>query len=216
GLFEYWRGRRIRSGMLPDPGHTSPGTVTRLLGEFEAGNRTALEELFPVVYDELRLLAHQHRRGWSGDSTLGTTALVHEAYLKLVDADRIGARSRGHFLRIAAMAMRQILCNHARAERTAKRGGDAVKVSLDVLGENATPVVFSSEHSEILAALDDSLDRLEQVDSRLSDVVECRFFGGLTVEDTAAALGTSAATVKRDWALARAWLFRDIKAGIRG
>ena len=196
-----------------DPGGTSPGTVTRLLADFERGDRAALEALFPIVYDELRRLAHRQRRRWNGDTTLGTTALVHEAYLKLADVDRIGATSSVHFLRVAAMAMRQILCNHARDQKALKRGGDSPRIALDSIAEKLAPSGLAEGHAEILTDLDDALRRLEQADPRLGEVVECRFFGGLTIEDTAKALGTSPATVKRDWALARAWLYRELASG---
>lgn len=190
---------------------TGTGTVTRLLSDFENGDRAALEKLFPIVYDELRSVAHRQRRSWNGDATLGTTALVHEAYLKLVDVNQIGARSRVHFLRVAAMAMRQILCNYARDQRAAKRGGAAPKISLDLLGDVGGFIVFSDEQSDTLTELDDALQRLAEVDPRLAAVVECRFFGGLTIEDTAQALDISIATVKRDWALARSWLYREMQ-----
>jgi RNA polymerase sigma factor (TIGR02999 family) len=205
---------RLNAGdvdVVGDPGETKTGTITHLLADFENGDRTALEALFPIVYDELRSIAHWQRRKWDGDATLGTTALVHEAYLKLVDADHIGARSRAHFLRVASMAMRQILCNYARDRRTAKRGGDAPRISLDLLGEGAANAALSDEQSETLADLDEAMRRLEAVDSRLAAVVECRFFGGLSIEDTADALDISIATVKRDWRLARAWLYREMK-----
>jgi RNA polymerase sigma factor (TIGR02999 family) len=195
-----------------DPESTSPGTVTRLLDQFDRGDRAALEALFPIVYQELRSVAHRQRRNWNGEGTLGTTALVHEAYLKLVDVAQLGARSRVHFLRVAAMAMRQILCNYARDQRAEKRGGDSPKVSLDMLGEGAAHIAFSSEQSDTLTELDDALHRLADVDKRLAAVVECRFFGGLTIEDTAGALDISVATVKRDWALARSWLYREMQS----
>ncbi|HUQ46916.1 MAG TPA: sigma-70 family RNA polymerase sigma factor [Gemmatimonadaceae bacterium] len=187
------------------------GTITQLLYDFENGDRAALEALFPIVYEELRSVAHRQRRAWNGDATMGTTALVHEAYLKLVDVDRLGARTRVHFLRVASMAMRQILCNYARDQRAGKRGGGAQKVPLDLLGDGAAKVTFSEQQSETLSELDEALERLEQVDARLAAVVECRFFGGLTIEDTASALDVSIATVKRDWALARSWLYREMK-----
>jgi RNA polymerase sigma factor (TIGR02999 family) len=196
---------------MGEPGETRTGTITHLLADFENGDRTALEALFPIVYDELRSIAHQQRRQRDGDATLGTTALVHEAYLKLVDADHIGARSRVHFLRIASMAMRQILCNYGRDRRAAKRGGGSPRVSLEFLGEGAANVALSDEQSETLADLDEAMRRLEAVDARLAAVVECRFFGGPSIEDTAQALGISAATVKRDWSLARSWLYREMK-----
>ena len=188
------------------------GTVTRLLSDIENGDRTALDALFPIVYEELRAAAHRQRRGWTGDETMGTTALVHEAYLRLVDADYIGARTRLHFLRVASLAMRQILCNYARDQRAEKRGGSAARVSLESLGEQGGPPASSGMDFASLADLDDALNRLEQVDQRLASVVECRFFGGLTLEDTAGALDLSVATVKRDWTLARAWLYRELTA----
>lgn len=196
-----------------EPGDTSPGTVTRLLADFENGDRAALNALFPIVYDELRLLAHRQRRRWNGDTTLGTTALVHEAYLKLVDVDRIGASSSVHFLRVAAMAMRQILCNHARDQKALKRGGNSPKVGLDGIADKLEASAFADGQVEMLTDLDDALRRLEEADPRLGEVVECRFFGGLTIEETAKALGTSPATVKRDWALAKAWLYRELASG---
>jgi len=186
------------------------GTVTRLLGELDAGNKEAMRALFPLVYDEVRRLAHQQRRAWHGDFTLDTTALVHEAYLKLVGSEHVGARTRVHFLGIAAKAMRHILCSYARERQAEKRGGAAPKLSLDLLGDAAGAISFSDDQADILSALDDALQRLGAVEPRLSEVVECRFFGGLTIEDTATALGSSAATVKRDWALARAWLFHEL------
>jgi len=195
---------------MNDRNEAAPGTVTRLLSDLVGGDRSAIETLFPIVYEELRNLAHRQRRRWNGDSTLGTTALVHEAYLKLVDVERLGARTSVHFLRVAAIAMRHILCNYAREQRAAKRGGDAPRIALDALPEGLLPLSLSDSQSATLEALDDALRRLEKVDPRLGEVVECRFFGGLTIEDTAAALGTSPATVKRDWALARSWLFREL------
>lgn len=194
---------------------SEPGTVTRLLGDLERGDRSALDALIPIVYDELRNVAHRHRRRWNGDTTLDTTALVNEAYLKLAGSEQIGARTRVHFLRVASRAMRHILSNYARDRRAGKRGGDAQSVPLDLIGDGAIPLSLSHEQSEMLGALEEALDRLEAVDSRLSDVVECRFFGGLTIEDTAQALGTSPATVKRDWALARAWLFREMEVDLK-
>lgn len=190
---------------------TGTGTVTGLLRDLERGDRAALSALFPIVYDELRAIAHRQRLNWNGDETLGTTALVHEAYLKLVDVDRLEARSRAHFLRVAAMAMRQILCNYARDRRAAKRGSGAPEASLEQLGY-VPAVSISDEQSAILLDLDDALRSLEKTDSRLAAVVECRFFGGLTIEDTADALEVSPATVKRDWSLARSWLYRKLKS----
>ncbi|HEX2721607.1 MAG TPA: ECF-type sigma factor [Gemmatimonadaceae bacterium] len=188
---------------------TTTGTVTRLLAEFERGDLGAMDALFPIVYDELRKAARHQRARWSGDTTIDTTALVHETYLKLTGAERIGAQTRVHFLRIASRAMRHILSNYARDRRAAKRGGDARHIPIEMIRENATDVI-SEEDSETLGDLAESLNRLELFDRRLAEVVECRFFGELSIEDTAGALGISQATVKRDWALARAWLYRDL------
>ena len=188
-----------------------PGTVTRLLAEIHSGNQAAFNELLPLIYGELRQLAHQQRRRWKGDDTLGTTALVHEAYLKLVGSEAGGAATRPHFLRVASTAMRQILCNYARDQRASKRGGDSPKLSLDELGDAVQQVTFSDDQSEMLLELDAALHRLHAMDPRLSGVVECRFFGGLSIDETAQAVGTSSATVKRDWAVARAWLYRELQ-----
>jgi RNA polymerase sigma factor (TIGR02999 family) len=196
--------------LMRDTTLSNPGTVTRLLADLERGDSAALEALFPIVYDELKRMARRQRNRWNGDSTMDTTALVHEVYLKLAAPDRVGARTRVHFLRVASRAMRHILSNYARDRRTAKRGGKAGHVPLDSLTEGQNAIMFSSEQSEQLAGLDEALRRLESFDRRLSDVVECRFFGGLSIEDTAAALDVSPATVKRDWALARAWLYREL------
>jgi RNA polymerase sigma factor (TIGR02999 family) len=188
----------------------APGTVTRLLGELAQGRRSALDDLLPLVYGELRTLARLQRRRWQGDYTMDTTALVHEAYLKLVDQKRIDAGSRAHFFAVAAKAMRHILCNYARDRRRQKRGGEVHQVPLDEAGGIAGPADLSIELAQELVALDDALRRLEVTDPRLSNVVECRFFAGMSIEETAAALGIAPATTKRAWNLARAWLFREL------
>ena len=188
--------------------------VTRILLRAESGDRGAVDDLFRTVYDELHLLARRQRRRWGGDHTLNTTALVHEAYLKLVNAERLEAGSRAHFLAIAARAMRQILMNYAKARRTQKRGGDAPRLSLNTLTEAPFPgPALTAEQAQLLLALEEALKRLETLSERQSRVVECRFFGGMSIPETAAALGTSAATVKRDWALAQAWLYRALEGG---
>lgn len=198
----------MQHGPAGDTTRTDTGTVTRLLSELEGGNDGALDELFPIVYDELRAIARRHRRGWDGDTTIGTTALVHEAYLKLTGVEQVRATSRLHFLRVASRAMRQILSNYARDRRAMKRGGDVAHIPLDLVSDEAGAP--AAPDIESIATLEEALRKLEQADPRLSDVVECRFYGGMSVEDTAAALGISAATVKRDWALARAWLYREL------
>jgi RNA polymerase sigma factor (TIGR02999 family) len=187
-------------------------TVTRLLEQLDGGHRSALDQLFPLVYGELRALAHSHRQRWFGDETLGTTALVHEAYLKLVGQQWLGTRNRAHFLATAAQAMRHILSNYAEARRRLKRGGGAQKVSLDATGVEPAAVDLTDDQAEMLDALDVALTRLNQTNARLSRVVECRFFAGMSIADTAVALESSPATIKRDWVLARAWLYREIQA----
>ena len=185
-------------------------TIHRLLGELEGGNRAALDALFPLVYQELSELAHRLRKRWQGDLTLNTTALIHEAYLKLVDRP-LHAESRAHFLALAAKAMRHILINYARDRRAHKRGGASEALPLDeatfVPGQPGLSVAQADE----LVALDEALHALERIDRRQSQVVECRFFGGMTVDETAAAVGISPRTVKRDWTMAQAWLARRME-----
>jgi RNA polymerase sigma factor (TIGR02999 family) len=190
----------------------SHATVTGLLRELQVGNRAALGELFPLVYGELRVLAHRQRRRWRGDSTLNTTALIHEAYVKLVDQTRCDVQSRAHFLSIAAKAMRHILCNYARDRRRIKRGGRMQQCTLDDIDALPATLTLSPDQALILVVLDDALNELERADKRLSEIVECRFFGAMSIEDTAAALGLSPATVKRRWTLARSWLYREMQS----
>lgn len=187
-----------------------PCGVTSLPAELGGGGRSAVDELFALAYEELHVLASRQRRRWQGDHTLNTTALVHEAYVKLVGQKRIAVEGRAHFLALASTAMRHILCNHARAAGARKRGGDLERMSLDPLHVPAAPASAAEEDSDALVTLDDALRRLDEVDPRQGRVVECRFFGGLTVEETAAALGISPRTVKRDWQVAQAWLHREI------
>jgi RNA polymerase sigma factor (TIGR02999 family) len=190
---------------------SSERTVTRLLQEVRDGDRAALDQLFPLVYDELRGLAHGQRRRWYGDETLGTTALVHEAYLKLVGQQRLDAHGRAHFLAIAARAMRHILSNYSEARRRLKRGGDLQRISLDALEGSAGRMDSGDEHADALAALEGALRKLDQTNERLSRIVECRFLAGMSISETALALDSSPATVKRDWVLARAWLYRELQ-----
>jgi RNA polymerase sigma factor (TIGR02999 family) len=189
-------------------GRTDPN-VTALLEEFAAGDAEALDRLFPLVYDELQRVAHGQMHRERAGHTLDTTALVHEAYLKLVrHPPRVQWQSRIHFYAVAARAMRQILVNHARARGRAKRGGDATQISLD------EAVVMPEARSEELIALDEALKRLEAMDARQSRVVELRYFGGLTIEETAQVLNVAVVTVKRDWTTARAWLYREVRASL--
>lgn len=190
----------------------SQAEATRLLEAFERGDATALDRLLPLVYEELRAIARRQRRRWKGDDTLNTTALVHEAYLRLVDQRRTGWQGRAHFFATAAKAMRHILMNYARDRRALKRGGNLPTLSLEVLGERLEGEPFvSDDHADLLLALDDALERLEQVNARQSQIVECRYFGGLTVEETAVALGISTATVSRGWSMAQVRLYQDMQ-----
>ena len=192
-------------------------TVTRLLQELRSGNRQAFAELLPLAYDELHAIAARQRQRWVGDETLNTTALVHEAYLRLVDQSSPDWSSHPHFLAVAATAMRQILLDYAKRTRAAKRGGGRSPIPLhEVEAALRTTGDWSETGSAALIALDDSLRRLEKHDRRQSRIVECRFFGGMTIEDTAEALGISPATVSRGWAMAQAWLYRDLKQALGG
>ena len=181
------------------------GDVTRLLADVQNGRPDAAPQLIPLVYDELRRIARQQMRSERSDHTLQATALVHEAYFRLVNQRERTWQNRTHFIRIAAQVMRRLLIDHARARRTAKREGGLQRVPLE------DPLLLSEAQSEELLALDEALERLAELDERQSRVVELRFFGGLSVEETAEALGIAPRTVKRDWLVARAWLHRAMK-----
>ena len=183
---------------------SNPGEVTQLLVQIHAGNKEAEDRLIRLVYAELRRLAAHYLRGESPDHTLQPTALVHEAYLRLTRMQEIDWQSRTHFFATAAIAMRRILVDHARAKRAEKREGFREAISLDDV------LVFSPTRSADLLALDEALDRLGKIDARRSRVVELRFFGGLNEEETADVLGISARTVKRDWRIAKAWLYNEV------
>jgi RNA polymerase sigma factor (TIGR02999 family) len=185
-------------------------SMADLVRAVERGDRAALDELLPLVYRELMVLARQQRRAWRGDLTLDTTALVHEAYLKIVGQARVPFNSRVHFFAVASKAMRHILCNHARDRLRQKRGGGVTHVRL-APGQDVVQVPMSDEQSDMLAALDEALEALQRFAARQARVVECRFFGGMSIEDTAAALDISPRTVKRDWTVARAWLRREMQ-----
>jgi RNA polymerase sigma factor (TIGR02999 family) len=178
--------------------------ITRLLHAADAGDEAAASRLFAEVYAELHRSAAAQRRRWRGDETLNTTALVHEAYIKLLGNGSGGWRDRSHFFAVAARAMRQILVNYAERRRAEKRGGGAEHVALD----EANPV--SPEAADEVLALHEALGRLEELNERQARVVEHRFFVGLAIDETAEVLGVSPATVKRDWALASAWLRREV------
>lgn len=185
---------------------TLPAEVTQLLGQWGGGDREALDELMPLVYDELRSMAHRHMARERDGHTLQATALVNEVYLKLKD-ERAGQwRNRAHFFAVAAQMMRFILVDYARQHARAKRGGGAQAVTLD------EAMLVSQERSDELLALDDALKKLEQLDERKSRIAVMRFFAGLTIEETAEALAISVETVMRDWRLARAWLRNELSA----
>jgi RNA polymerase sigma-70 factor, ECF subfamily len=178
--------------------------ITQLLLAWSDGDKQALDRLVPLVYDELRRLAQNYMRKERAGQTLQTTALIHEVYLRLIDADRVQWRNRAHFFGIAARLMRQILVARARERGCQKRGGGAERVSLD------EAMVIDERLDEDLVALDEALGELSQFDARMAQVVEMRFFGGLTEEEIAAALDVSTKTVRRDWRLARSWLRRKL------
>ncbi len=181
--------------------------LTELLQQHEEGDAQALETVFARVYEELQQLARRQRQRWRGNETVNTTALVHEAYLKLVGHAELGLNGRAHFFALASRAMRQILCNYGREQRAQKRGDGQAKLELD---ENRLAVDMATLGR--LAELDDALKSLEGKSPRACRVVECRFFGGMTVTETAAALDSSERTVKRDWEFAQAWLRRAMEA----
>ncbi len=181
--------------------------VTALLRASTDGDREALDTLLPMLYEDLRRMAHRRLRAERTGHTLGTTGLLHETYLKLVKIDRIRYRDRAHFFAIAARAMRWVLVSYANRRKTAKRGGGLREVPLD------DAIEVARERSEELLALEEALRRLETEDPRPVRVVECRFFGGMSIEETAEALDVSPATVKRDWTMARAWLHRELSGG---
>lgn len=181
-----------------------PDNVTQLLVSWSQGDQQALKELTPLVYKELRRLAGHYLRRERPDHTLQGTALVHEAYLRLVDQKRVKWQNRAHFFGVAAQMIRRILVDHARGHRAEKRGADAVKLSLDEV------LTIPEERNLDLVALDDALSALASLDPQQGRIVELRFFGGLSIEETAEVIGISPATVKRDWAMAKAWLYRDM------
>ena len=185
----------------------SESEVTILLRQMRDGRDSeAVGRLMPLVYQELRRLAGHYMKNERADHTLQPTALVHEAYIKLVN-DQFDWQNRAHFIGVAAQAMRRILVDHAREQNASKRGGDQAHINLD------DAFVLSPERGSELVALDDALDRLERVDARQSRIVELRFFGGLSVEEIAEVTQLSPRTVKRDWSVARAWLHRQVTRG---
>ena len=188
----------------------SPRDVTALLGDWSRGNRTALNQLLPLVYAELRRVASRQLRKERADHTLQPTALVHEAYIRLVDQRQVDWQNRAHFFGVAANVMRRILVDHARRHGASKRGEGVRCVSID----EAKDVAAASNEIPVLA-LDQALDRLEKVDSELAKIVELRAFGGLTIEEAAHVLSVSPSTAKRDWRTAKAWLNRELGSEVR-
>jgi len=182
-----------------------PADSTRLFAGWRKGDRDALDALFPVVYEELRTKAHRLLRGQPGGLTLSTTALVHESYLKLIRSDGLTWQDRAHFLALAARAMRLVLVSYARSHGAEKRGGGVIPLDLD------DELTLSNQRAEQVIALDEALERLAALNERLSRTVELRFFGGLTIEETAAALDVAPSTVKLDWQKSRSWLYRELR-----
>ena len=188
--------------MLP-----APSQITHLLRRWGEGDSEALDQLIPLVYDRMRQLAHQRLRS-EPDVSMNTTALVHEAYLKLVDSPQVNIRDRGHFLGLASRVMRHLLVDHARARKAVKRGGGVV------VTEFRDEVWISDDDVDTVTDLDEALQKLESLDARQSRILEQRYFGGLTLEETAQALDISLATVKRELRTARAWLAAELHAEV--
>ena len=192
---------------MPDQPEQSPNaSVTELLANARSGDAAALAHVFPLIYDELQRLARLQLQREPDGHTLSPTALVHEAYMRLIDYNRMEWTGRAHFLAVAATAMRRILVDHARSHRSIKRGGELRRVPIESID------MATDDRAELLIAVDDALDKLRQVDARQAQVVECRFFGGMTEEETAEALGIGLRTAKRDWAKAKVWLHKEIAA----
>lgn len=183
-----------------------PAQVTQLLAAWGTGDEAAREQLMAVVYDELHRLAHHYMRRESPGNTLQTSALVNEAFVKLVDQKNVRWQNRAHFFGIAAQLMRRILVDHARGRQTAKRGGGVQAISFD------DAFYVSDERSAEVVAVHEALEQLSKFDSRKGQIVELRFFGGLSIDETAEVLGVSPGTVMRDWTLAKAWLHREMSA----
>jgi len=181
--------------------------ITRLLREWQGGSAEALDRLMPLVYDELHTLASRYLSRERREHTLQTTALVNEAYLKLAGQREVDWQNRAHFFGIAAQLMRRILVDHARRDSRAKRGGHALHLSLDDADPSSPPAPVDAID---VYALDRALSRLEALDPQQGRVVELRFFGGLTIEEAAVVMGLSSATIKREWVVARAWLYREL------
>jgi len=186
----------------------TPENVTQLLIGWSKGDKEALDKLLPLVYNELHRQAAAYLRRERAGHTLQTTALIHEAYVRLVDQKNVHWQNRAHFFGIAAQLMRRILVDHARTKKRVKRGGSDIRVSLSEV------TIKAAARDLDIVALDEALERLALIDEQQSRIVELRFFSGLTVEETAEVLGISPATVKRDWSMAKAWLHREISGEV--
>lgn len=189
---------------------TEQADVNRLLLEAADGDSSALERLVPIIYAELRQIAHRRLGGERVDHTLGTTALVHEAYLKLMNLERVNWQNREQFMAIVSRVMRQILVDYARRRRADRRGGGQPRIELGAVSEHLATT--SDVRIVEILALDQALERLERQNDRHARIVECRFFAGMSIDETAEALSLSPATVKRDWIMARAWLNRELSS----
>jgi RNA polymerase sigma-70 factor (ECF subfamily) len=189
---------------------TLTNDLTGLLTEWGQGDRAALDRLTPLVYDEIRRMAHREMQREREGHTLQTTALINEAYLRLAGSQNVNWQNRGHFFAVIAQVMRHILIDHARRRRYVKHGGAAQHIPFEVAMDEG--VLMSAPRAAELAALDEALDELAKLDPRKSRVVELRYFGGLSLEETAEVLEVSLMTVRRDWRAAKAWLFRRIRA----
>jgi RNA polymerase sigma-70 factor, ECF subfamily len=198
-------GDRLRKELMDTPS-VSPHRVTQLLAEWSDGDNAALVELTPLVYDELRRLAHYHMEGQRPDHTLQTTALVNEAYLRLADQTSPSWQNRAHFFAVAARAMRQIVVDYARSQQSQKRGGGLLRIELD-----EAAIVSPAESKEIVD-LHEALERLATLDSRKAQVVELKYFGGLNYDEMAEVLKISRVTVRRDWEFAKVWLYTELRS----
>lgn len=185
---------------------TKQQELTVLINKMKSGDQEVADQLMPLLYDELYDIARKRRIKWQGGHTLNTTALVHEAFIKLQNSSEVSWNNRYHFLSVASRAMRCILVDHARKHKAAKRGGQS-KSDLEFDDQ----LLCSAEKADEILALEEALKRLEEIDERCSKIVEYRFFGGLNIEETAGVLGVSSATVKRGWQFAKTWLFQEIK-----
>ena len=191
-----------------------PHAITDGLAALRAGDPEAMDRLIPVVYAELTRIAH-HQLGLEAPGhTLSTAALVHEAYLRLMDQTRAGWADRAQFFGVAAHTMRRVLVDHARRHHAARRGGGRRAVSLEALGPDDAASLAAGERADVLLAVDEALERLATLDARQAQVVECRFFGGLTADETAETLGVTTRTVERDWVKARGWLYQTLRDDI--